>query len=73
MEAEVVAVEEEFVVDSEEAAVGFASARPTVDNCWGIKPLSPIFDVARGFEQIQLGIVGPPAFREAYAARCNPG
>ena len=55
------------------AAVGFASARPTVDNCWGIKPQSPIFDVARGFEQIQLGIVGPPAFREAYAARCNPG
>jgi hypothetical protein len=53
------------------AAMGFESAHPTLDNCWGIKPESPIFAAARGFEQIELGMVGPPAFRAAYAERCG--
>ena len=53
------------------ATAGFKSANPSLDNCWGIKPDSPVFAAAQGFEQIQLDRVGPPAFRAAYAKRCG--
>ena len=52
------------------SAVGFESAEPSSENCWGIKADSAIFRKASGFEQIQLELVGPPAFRAAYATRC---
>jgi hypothetical protein len=52
------------------ATAGFEASNPSLSNCWGIKAESPIFGKAKGFEQIQLGMVGPPAFRAAYAKRC---
>jgi hypothetical protein len=53
------------------AAAGFVSTNPSLENCWGIKLGSPVFDAAPGFEQIQLALVGPPAYRAAYATRCG--
>ena len=53
------------------AAAGFVSTNPSLENCWGIKLGSPVFDAAPGFEQIQLALVGPPAYRAAYVTRCG--
>jgi hypothetical protein len=53
------------------SAVGFEAADPSLENCWAIKTNSAIFGEAKGFEQIQLGMVGPPAYRAAYATRCT--
>jgi hypothetical protein len=60
-----------FNANATQEEVGFENNDPIASNCWGIKKNSKIFGLSPGFEATRLDLVGPPAFRAAYASRCT--
>eukprot|EP01045_Picozoa_sp_COSAG04_P004323 COSAG04_NODE_186_length_21024_cov_6.326069_9_plen_523_part_00 len=54
------------------AQAGFEAADPLAKNCWGMRSDSAVFGLSPGFAQIHPELMGPPAFRAAFVARCMP-